>query len=108
MQRDAAQSTADVKIFVGGITSETTREDLLLFFSQVCHARVGESSRCAQFGKVTGVSVPWDHAARRNRGFAFVTFAVRLSIPPSARSRAAVPDRGRPGVRAALLYARAA
>ena len=47
---------------MGGITSETSREDLLHFFSQ--------------FGKVTGVSVPWDHTARRNRGFAFVTFAV--------------------------------
>ena len=73
----SSQVPYEGKIFVGGITSKfvvaplllhhaysvsTSREDLLLYFSQ--------------FGKITGVSVPWDHAARRNRGFAFVTFAV--------------------------------
>ncbi len=33
-----------------------------------------------QFGRVVGVSVPWDHYARRNRGFAFITFAVIRNV----------------------------
>lgn len=49
------------KIFVGGISAETTGEDLLSFFSQ--------------FGAVNQAQVKYDRMTGRSRGFAFVEFA---------------------------------
>lgn len=48
------------KIFVGGISWDTTEEDLKGFFGQ--------------FGEVSHVQIKYDHFTGRSRGFAFVEF----------------------------------
>lgn len=48
------------KIFVGGVTPETTSEELKDYF--------------AQFGEVAEAQIMVDHTTNRSRGFGFVTF----------------------------------
>lgn len=50
----------DKKVFVGGISYDTTNEDLLSYFGQ--------------FGDVSQAQVKYDQATGRSRGFAFVEF----------------------------------
>lgn len=57
---DVAASNEDKKIFVGGISAETTNEDLLAHFSQ--------------YGAVHAAQVKYDRITGRSRGFAFVEF----------------------------------
>ncbi|KAH7352732.1 hypothetical protein KP509_19G061100 [Ceratopteris richardii] len=48
------------KIFVGGLTSSTTEDDLKAYFSK--------------FGKISGCQIMQDHKIGKSRGFGFVTF----------------------------------
>lgn len=52
------------KVFVGGLTSRTTGDDLLAYFSKL--------------GDVRGADVLIDHTTGRSRGFGFVEFADQI------------------------------
>jgi RNA recognition motif-containing protein len=62
VKRSVPQETVpkDRKIFVGGLSTETTEQVLLEYFSQ--------------FGPVTESQIMCDHISGRSRGFGFVTF----------------------------------
>uniref|UniRef100_A0A915JRV6 RRM domain-containing protein n=1 Tax=Romanomermis culicivorax TaxID=13658 RepID=A0A915JRV6_ROMCU len=61
------------KIFVGGISWDTTEEDLKNFFSQ--------------FGEVSNVQIKYDHFTGRSRGFAFVEFSMPEACQKSLQSK---------------------
>ena len=54
------------KIFVGGVTPETTSEDLNTYFSR--------------FGEVSVAQIMYDQTTNRSRGFGFVTFGRALLV----------------------------
>ncbi|VDM82102.1 unnamed protein product [Strongylus vulgaris] len=54
------------KIFVGGLTGNTTDEVMREFYSQ--------------FGELTDIIVMRDPNTKRSRGFGFVTFATKANV----------------------------
>jgi len=65
MEYRSAQSplqmvTRTRKIFIGGVSSSTTKEDLVEYFGR--------------FGKITDANLMMDKVTNRHRGFAFITY----------------------------------
>jgi hypothetical protein len=66
------------RVFVGGISCQTTESELLTLFSQV-HKHVSQSVQCisnfsfSQFGSVRGTKIIMDRAGV-SKGYGFVTF----------------------------------
>lgn len=61
LQSKKQSKNEEKKIFVGGISWDTTDEHLRNYFSQ--------------FGEVSNVQIKYDHYTGRSRGFAFIEFA---------------------------------
>ncbi|CAI2350874.1 unnamed protein product [Caenorhabditis sp. 36 PRJEB53466] len=66
------------KIFVGGLTSNTTDEMMREFYSQ--------------FGSITDIIVMRDPTTKRSRGFGFVTFTAKTEVDEAMKQRPHVID----------------
>lgn len=66
------------KIFVGGLTSNTTDELMREFYSQ--------------FGEITDIIVMRDPTTKRSRGFGFVTFTAKTEVDAAMKQRPHVID----------------
>ncbi|CAL2041923.1 unnamed protein product [Caenorhabditis brenneri] len=66
------------KIFVGGLTSNTTDELMREFYSQ--------------FGEITDIIVMRDPTTKRSRGFGFVTFTGKTEVDAAMKQRPHVID----------------
>ena len=61
------------KLFIGGLSSETTEESLRNYYQQ--------------WGKLTGCVVIRDPASKRSRGFGFVTFSSMAEVDVAMAAR---------------------
>ncbi|CAO4375539.1 unnamed protein product [Caenorhabditis nigoni] len=66
------------KIFVGGLTSNTTDDLMREFYSQ--------------FGEITDIIVMRDPTTKRSRGFGFVTFTAKTEVDAAMKQRPHVID----------------
>lgn len=75
---DAAEAENFRKIFVGGLTGNTTDETMREFYGQ--------------YGELTDVIVMRDPTTKRSRGFGFVTFAAKTHVDAAMAARPHVID----------------
>jgi len=75
---DSAEAENFRKIFVGGLTGNTTDDTMREFYSQ--------------FGELTDVIVMRDPTTKRSRGFGFVTFAGKTMVDAAMSARPHVID----------------